>query len=263
MTANVQTAYDRDRLRGDFVALGVEAGDTIFVHSSFKSIGPVEGGVDSVVAALGDAVGPEGLVLMPSFNLVEWMGPSQSPDWWLKTMDERARGWALETTPSSVGWLTEYFRLMPGTYRSDHYSHSVAARGKGAKEFVAGHVRQKGLQSRWDRDPWGRTFGTLSPMYRAYEAGGKILMLGVDYTSSTYIHIAEIKYRANHLDGDTISKHPFADMTKLGEWWDRAGRLSIGRVGNSECRLFGIRDYVDAMVQELESNVDRYVDHYL
>jgi aminoglycoside N3'-acetyltransferase len=146
---------------------------------------------------------------------------------------------------------------MPDTHRSDHYSHSVAALGKGAKEFVAGHVRQEGLQSKW-----GRTYDTHSPMYRAYEAGGKVLMLGADYTSSTYIHLAEIKYWTGHLDGDTISKHPFTDMTRLGEWWDRAGRLSIGRVGNSKCRLFGIRDYVDAVVRELESNVDKYVDRY-
>jgi aminoglycoside 3-N-acetyltransferase len=249
MTSYAQAAYDRDRLREDFVALGVEAGDTLFIHSSFKSIGPVEGGAESVVAALGEAVGPEGLVLMPSFNLVDW--------------DERPRIWALETTPSTVGWLTEYFRLMPGTYRSDHYSDSVAARGKGAKEFVAGHLSQEGLQSRWDLEPWGRAYGTHSPMHRAYEAGGEILMLGVDYTTSTYIHLAEIMYRTRHLDGDTISKHPFTNMTKLGEWWDRAGRLSTGRVGNAECRLFGIRGYVDAVVQELESDVDRYVNHYL
>ena len=249
MTSKIRTAYGRDRLRADFVALGVEAGDTLFIHSSFKSIGPVEGGAESVVAALGDAVGHEGLVLMPSFNLVEWA--------------DRSRVWALETTPSTVGWLTEYFRLMPGTHRSDHYSHSVAARGKGAKEFVAGHLRKEGLRSRWDLDPWGRAFGTHSPMYRAYEAGGKILMLGVGYNTSTYIHLAEIKYRTAHLDGDTTSKHPFTDMRKLGKWWDGAGRLSTGRVGNAECRFFDIRGYVDAVVQELESDVDRYVDRYL
>jgi aminoglycoside 3-N-acetyltransferase len=244
-------SYDRDRLREDLVALGVETGDTLFVHSSFKSIGSVDGGAASVIAALEDAVGSDGLILMPSFNLISTV------------YDERARVWDLETTPSSVGWLTEYFRLMLGTYRSNHYSHSVAARGKNAKEFVCGHMRREGFQSRWDRDPWGRAFGTHSPMHRAYETGGKILMLGVDYTSSTYIHIAEIKHRAGHLDGDTISKHPFVDMTKLGEWWDREGCLSVGRMGNSDCRLFGIRGYVDAVTREIESNVDRYVVEYL
>ena len=27
-----------------------------------------------------------------------------------------------ETTPSTVGWLTEHFRRQPGVFRSDHYS---------------------------------------------------------------------------------------------------------------------------------------------
>ena len=172
MTSRMQRPHDRDKLRRGFVALGVKAGDTLFVHASFKSIGKVKGGAGSVVAALEEAVWPGGLILMPSFNLIDW--------------DERPKVWDVKTTPSTVGWLTECFRSMPGTCRSDHQSHSVAARGEGAKEIVDSHLRREGLRSRWDLAPWGHTFGTYSPMYRAYEAGGKVLMLGVDYTSSTY-----------------------------------------------------------------------------
>ena len=105
----------------DLCALGVESGDILFIHSSFKSLGPVDGGASTVVAALEDAVGPDGLVLMPSFSLV----PGDK--------DLRAAKWDRATTPSTVGWLTEYFRQMPGTVRSDHYSHAVAARGRRAE----------------------------------------------------------------------------------------------------------------------------------
>ena len=62
----MKTPRSRDKLRRDLVMLGVELEDSLFVHSSFKSLGPVQGGAGDVVAALGDAVGPEGLVLMPS-----------------------------------------------------------------------------------------------------------------------------------------------------------------------------------------------------
>ncbi|MHC4886067.1 MAG: AAC(3) family N-acetyltransferase, partial [Planctomycetota bacterium] len=156
----------RNKLVQDLHALGVEPGDLLFVHASYKSVGPVEGKAAGIVQALEDAIGPEGTLLMPSFNLVGG------------EMAERAACWDIETTPSTVGWLTEYFRQMEGTIWSDHYSHSVAARGKDAECFVNGHREKAGMVSPWDRAPWGRTFGDHSPMIRAMEhPGAKILML--------------------------------------------------------------------------------------
>ena len=55
-------------LSQDLRRLGVQAGDTLFVHSSYKSLGPVRGGAIAVIAALEDAIGPDGLLLMPSFT---------------------------------------------------------------------------------------------------------------------------------------------------------------------------------------------------
>ena len=128
--------------------LGVEHGDTLFVHSSFKSLGPVDGGVETVIHALEDAVGSEGLILMPSFDLEGGR-------------ELRAKNWSISTTRSTVGWITEYFRTMPGTYRSDHYSHSVAARGKGARDFAAGNPG--GGKSRGEIGQIGaRVHGTMS-----------------------------------------------------------------------------------------------------
>ena len=114
----------------DLVKLGIVKGDILFIHSSFKSLGLVAGGAGTVIEALERAVGPSGLILMPSFNLID--------------RERRAMAWNLERTPSTVGWLTEFFRLMPGTYRSDHYSHSVAARGLGASKIVADHTSNGG-----------------------------------------------------------------------------------------------------------------------
>ena len=178
--------HTKQTLVYDLGALGVEAGDTLFVHSSFKSLGQVEGGAATVVDALENSVGPDGLILMPSFNLT----------FPFTEQAKRAEVWDLATTPSAVGWLTEYFRKMDGTYRSDHHSHSVAARGRSAQEFVGGHRSREGNSSPWDLDGSGKAFGSNSPMFRAYKAGGKILMLGVDYESSTYIHFVETLYWA-------------------------------------------------------------------
>ena len=112
-------AHSQETLVQDLRGLGLEAGTTIFIHSSFKSLGPVTGGAGTVISAFKDVVGSKGLILMPSFNLVE----------------KRAETWDIETTPSTVGWLAEFFRQMDGTFRSDHYSHSVACQRQESLRF--------------------------------------------------------------------------------------------------------------------------------
>ena len=241
--------HNSSDLAQDLQRLGVEAGDILFVHSSFKSLGPVSGGANAVIEALEAAIGPDGLLLMPSFNLVEW--------------EDRAATWEHASTASTVGWITEQFRLLPGVYRSDHYSHSVAARGKGAKEFVADHLSQEGYISPWDRKPWGKTYGLHSPMYRAYRAGAKILMLGVDYSTSTYIHLVEVIYwnklGAGCQGGGDTPPFPAIDRPVLGAYWERTGRLNRGSVGDAGCRLFSVPGYVDALLAEVERNAERYL----
>src|SRR5262249_25059737 len=148
--------------------------------------------------------------------------------------------------------LTEFFRQMPGTYRSDHYSHSVAARRKGAQEIVAGHRSMEGYRSPWDLVPWGRTYGTSSPMIRAYHAGGKVLMLGVTYESSTYMHVIEVLSWNRRVQLDAKAGHFYIHRERLGERWDSLGKPRRGRVGDADSRLFGIRDFVETLLTVVE-----------
>ena len=143
----MKTPYTLEKLTQDFTNLGIAQGDTLFIHSSFKSLGSVEDGASTVITALEGAVGEAGLILMPTFSL-------------LPSREERVASWDVDKTPSTVGWLTEFFRQMPGTHRSDHYSHAIAARGRDAKAFVSDHRRREGYQSPWDHYPWGKTYGT-------------------------------------------------------------------------------------------------------
>jgi len=194
----------------------------------------VEGGAAAVIGALGDAVGPQGDVLMPSFNLI---GSKQ----------ERAARWDVEQTPSSVGWLTEAFRQMPETTRSDHYSHSIAAQGPRARDIVSNHLSDKGMASPWDLKPWGKTYGAESPMVLALDLGVKILMVGVDYESSTYVHLAEVMWWNSRLALDPGSEFRGLDRVEMGRMWDEKDHLSSGVVGSATCRLFVARDYVDKL----------------
>ncbi|MFP4026335.1 MAG: alpha/beta hydrolase family protein [Candidatus Brocadiia bacterium] len=242
------TPATRDTLTADMHALGIEEGDTLFIHASYKSLGAVEGGAGTVVAAFEDALGPDGLIMMPSFNLGEG------------DKEDRAARWDHATTPSTVGWLTEFFRRMDGTVRSDHYSHSVAARGRDAHWIVSAHRENTGLFSPWDREPWGKTYGDQSPMLRAYRReNSKLLMLGVGYDSSTYQHVVEVVDW--HLRRKEDPKAPFftyKPREKLGQFWEEQGRFRRGKIGQANCRLFSIRDYVDTLLAEVQHDPAKY-----
>lgn len=240
--------YSRQDLASHLRDLGVAKGDTLFVHASYKALGLVHGGAPAIVGALEDALGPDGRLLMPSFNLVQ--------------KERRAGTWNPATTPSTVGWVTECFRRMPGTFRSDHYSHSVAARGKDAREFVGGHRGREGDRSPWDLEPWGRTYGTTSPMVRAYEAEGKVLMLGVDYHSSTYMHVVEVRFWNRRLARDPAAEFYYLNRESLGAWWDAQGRARRGKVGDADSRLFPIREFVDTLLAEAERDPATYFKWY-
>lgn len=242
----MKTPHTREKLTQDFTNLGIAQGDTLFIHSSFKSLGSVEDGASTVIAALETAVGAEGLILMPTFSL-------------LPSREERVAAWDVNKTPSTVGWLTEFFRQMFDTHRSDHYSHAIAARGRDAKAFVSDHRRREGYQSPWDHYPWGKTYGTHSPMFRAYKANAKLLMLGVDYQTSTYIHLVEVIHWNKRLADDPQAEYIRLKRPELGEYWERLGQLKQGKVGDSVCRLFHIETYVDSLLAEVERNPEPYV----
>ena len=89
----------------EFRALGMAAGDTIFVHSAYSTLsrapGGVEGGPQTVIDAILEVVGPAGTLIMPTFNY-DFL---------------RGTPWDVRTTPSQMGALTELVRTDPRAKR--------------------------------------------------------------------------------------------------------------------------------------------------
>ena len=56
----------RARLAEALAELGVAAGDVLLVHSSLKAIGSAEGGADGIIDGIMEAVGPDGLLAVPT-----------------------------------------------------------------------------------------------------------------------------------------------------------------------------------------------------
>ena len=61
-----------NELLAGFRQTGVKTGDTIIVHTSYKSLGGVEGGADTVIDVMRELVGTRGTVLFPAFNFQAW-----------------------------------------------------------------------------------------------------------------------------------------------------------------------------------------------
>lgn len=144
-------------------------GDALMVHSSFDRFLGFTGTITDAVAALQDAVGPDGTVLMPTM-------PFDG-----SALDYAASGKVFDVrrTPSRMGLLTEMFRRSPGVTRSVHPTHSVAVWGAKAELFVADHHRA------------GTPCGRGTPWYRLWEQGGKSVLLGTAIGSMTFFHTAE------------------------------------------------------------------------
>ena len=217
--------------------IGLAEGDSVFVHSSFKSLGPIKGGALTVIRALEASVGSSGHVLMPSFHLI--------------ARAKRAEMWNLETTPATTGWLTEFFRTLQGTLRSDHYSHSVAVRGANAADWVSGGRTEQGLASPWDLDPWMRTFGVNSPVYKCYTENSKVLLLGADYDSLTILHLVEVMDWNKRLAENPLAEFRVIDRDIVGAICDAEGKVRFGTIGLAHCRVFSARELIDDLLARI------------
>jgi aminoglycoside 3-N-acetyltransferase len=151
------------KIAAGFRDLGVVEGDTVLVHSAFKSLGPVPGGIEVLVQGLLLAVGPEGTLLIPALSWA--LRPPEIFD--------------LRRTPSNVGAIPEYFRSREGTTRSLHPTHSVCAVGRRTHELLGDH--------RLDCTPCG----AHSPFHKILETSGKIVMLGCGLGANTAMHALE------------------------------------------------------------------------
>lgn len=152
----------KKRIRKDLRNLGLKQGNWVLVHSSLKSIGYVIGGANTVIDAILEVIGDEGLLMVPTFTFTNFT-PYFDP----------------RHTPSQMGLITETLRKREESMRSLHPRHSVGVIGKKAEEVVNGHLQAGSV-------------GKGSPIDKLAEQGGYILLLGVDHTSNTIIHTAEV-----------------------------------------------------------------------
>ncbi len=253
-----------DDLVADFRTLGLNAGETVIVHTSLSSIGWVCVDAQTVVDALLEVLTPEGTLVMPTHsgqysNPAHWSNPP-IPEGWIETVTKSRPAYRPETTPTrGVGVVPECFRSYPGVHRSRHPSLSFAAWGANAETIIDDHAFDFGL-------------GEDSPLARVYDLEGSILLLGIDHRSNTSLHLAE--HRAALDLPETTNIAPVledgerklveyrdletddSDFATIGDAFETAAPESYtrGSVGAGTGRLVSQPALVDFAVDWLETN---------
>jgi aminoglycoside 3-N-acetyltransferase len=162
-------AFTPDAFEAALRTIGLETGDTAYVHTSMSGFSGFRGKPTDIVATLEKVLGPEGTVLMPSHP---FSGSAL-------VYAQSGQLFDVNRTPSRMGLVSELFRRGPGTVRSQHPTHAVVGRGAKASAFLNGHELA--------RTPCG----LHSPYAGLADADAKILLLGVGIGVLTYWHHLE------------------------------------------------------------------------
>ena len=173
--------YSREELAVGFRGLGVAPGDVVMLHASVRSVGPIAGGPDDIHLALKDALGSDGTLVMyascPSY--VDEIGRGNLTADEEREVFEKLPAFDPLTARSQRenGTLVEFLRTYPDSIVNNHVARFVVW-GRHAVHLTSGQ-------------PWNFAFGGGSLLDRFVALNGKILLLGCDHDTVTFLHYAE------------------------------------------------------------------------
>ena len=162
-------------------AAGVRKGDTVLLHSDAIVAAqlpamPEQQRLDAVIEAAESVLGPDGTLVMPAFTY----------------SFARNEVFDVLSTPSTVGMLSERFRMRAEARRSADPIFSVAAKGRLAAELASLPVKE--------------CFGQESVFQVLHRSNALIVCLGCSLTSGgTFVHYVEKCHSVNYRYDKTFS----------------------------------------------------------
>jgi aminoglycoside 3-N-acetyltransferase len=233
---NDRPTWSEEELVAQLRRLGAREGGVLLVHTSFRAVRPVQGGPAGLIGALRASLGPAGTLVMP-------------------TMSDGETVFDPRSTPSvDMGITAELFWRQEGVVRSTHPGGSFAAAGPQMALICA-------------PQPLVPPHGPDSPPGRVRDLDGQVLLLGVDHSESTMIHVAEaiagVPYSVAHpcvveVDGraETLlvaeTDHCCRGFVRMNGWLEARGLQRRGKIGNADAILTDARAVVDVALEHLQ-----------
>lgn len=143
---------------------GIPTDATVLVHTSMRALGEVENGCDGVIDGFCSYL-RDGLFLVPTHT---W-----------DNVNEKQPVYDVRRTPPCIGALPTVAAFRKDGVRSLHPTHSIAAFGARAEEYVAGEEKFS------SPCPPGGAWSRL------YDEDATILLIGVALNRNTYFHAVD------------------------------------------------------------------------
>ncbi|MQA29609.1 MAG: hypothetical protein GEU82_07200 [Luteitalea sp.] len=173
--------HSREDLANGFRRLGIAPGDTLMAHASIRAVGEVAGGPDQIHLALKDALTADGTLMMyascPRYYDEVGRGHLRPDE--ERELVEKLPAFDPDTARSERdnGALVELLRTYPGAMVNPHVARFVVW-GRHAGYLIS-------------HQPWNYAFGHDSALERLTGLDGRILLLGCDHDTVTFLHYAE------------------------------------------------------------------------
>ena len=260
--------HSRSQLSADFRALGVRPGDVVMLHASVRAVGEVAGGPDEIHLALKDALSDAGTLLMYAGcpRYVDEVGRGNlTPDEEREVLEKLpAFDAATARSARDHGVLVEFLRTYPGSRVNPHPARFVSWGAQTEYLFSA--------------QPWNYAFGHDSALERLVALDGKVLLLGCDHDTVTFLHYAEhiadlpgrrvARFKVPVMDNGARVWRDMEEVDSSGDgahpnWPDRFfaslvdGYLAAtgnggGRVGDAPSHLLAVRGLLEYAQPRME-----------
>lgn len=188
------TKINKELLVNDLVNLGVDKGDTILIRAGLGAIGRIDGGANTFIDALLDAVGPDGTIVSLAFTSASFLRKPRKED----AFNRNKKSYA--------GALPNAMLNREESFRSKHPMCSYVAIGKKAQYITSDHN---------EKSP------AYEPVRKIIELNGKNILIGCVKSSPgfTTAHLAEA-------DLGMLSLNIFSGFTRT-YYVDESGALDI------------------------------------
>lgn len=249
-------AWTLQQLLLNFKEFGIKQGNSVVVHSSYKSMGNVIGGPRSIIYALREIILPDGALLFPNLNISQEFTVENPPRFDLKN----------DHLKETVGIIPETFKFEYAKHFSMHTTHSMMGIGEKAPFILKDHEKA------------GVPCGKGTPWEKNALFEGKILLIGVDQRSNTTYHCAEeqiensYQLSSNAIDGVVvINGQEIVVRSRLHVWGNHPnfniinpelevlGYLKKGRVGNAPTICIEAAGFLQLCLKKLGTNKNYFL----